>query len=86
MPCIAQIPGGIKIEMYPGDHHPPHFHAIQAEDEALFRIVDLVVFKGSLPAASERAVRTWASQGNRQYVLAFNWVLCVALQMPRNVP
>src|SRR5207253_1834643 len=60
MPCIAQIPGGIKIEMYPDDHHPPHFHAIHAEDEALFRIVDLVIFRGSLPAATERTVRAWA--------------------------
>lgn len=84
MPCIAQIPGGIKIEMYPGDHHPPHFHAIRAEDEALFRIVDLAILKGALPAATERAVRQWA--GSRQPALAFNWVLCVDNQNPRTIP
>ena len=84
MPCIAQIPGGIKIEMYPDDHHPPHFHAIHAEDEALFRIVDLVIFRGSLPAATERTVRAWAR--TRQPALAFNWVLCVDKQNPRAIP
>jgi hypothetical protein len=84
MPCIAQIPGGIKIEMYPADHHPPHFHAIHAEDEALFRIVDLMIFKGSLPAVTETAVRAWA--GTRQQALAFNWVLCVDRQNPRAIP
>lgn len=82
MPCIAQIPGGIKIEMYPDDHHPPHFHAIHAEDEALFRIVDLAIFRGSLPPATERLVRRLGTQP----ALAFNWVLCVDKQNPRNVP
>lgn len=77
---------GIKIEMYPDDHHPPHFHAYYAEHEAKFQIVDLTIFDGSLPAPQERDVKDWATRSNRQHALAFNWILCVAKQRPRNVP
>jgi len=59
MPCIARL-GGIRIDMYYRDHNPPHFHAIHGDDEALFRIADLGIEKGSLPAADEHAVRVWA--------------------------
>jgi len=52
--------GGIRIDMYYRDHNPPHFHAIHGDDEALFRIADLGIEKGSLPAADEHAVRVWA--------------------------
>jgi len=72
--------------MYPGDHPPPHFHARHGGDVAKFRISDLTIFKGSLPPATERLVKAWAGQSNRQQALALNWVLCEMLQMPRNIP
>jgi hypothetical protein len=53
---------------------------------AKFRISDLTIFKGSLPPATERLVKAWAGQSNRQQALALNWVLCEMLQMPRNIP
>ena len=86
MPCIAQIPGGIKIEMYPGDHPPPHFHSRHGGDVAKIRIADLTILKGSLPPATLQTVKAWVGQGNRQQALAFNWVLCETLQKPRNIP
>lgn len=70
--------------MYHRDHNPPHFHAIQGDDEALFRIADLGIEKGSLPGPAEQAVRAWAS--NHQPALAFNWVLAIASMPIRNIP
>jgi Domain of unknown function (DUF4160) len=37
MPEISRF-YGIIIRMYPGDHPPPHFHAVYAEDEAFVEI------------------------------------------------
>jgi hypothetical protein len=84
MPCIAQLPGGIKICMYYRDHNPPHFHAIQGDDEAWFRIADLGIERGGLSAAAEKDVRTWAA--TRQPGLALNWVLAIGSLQMRNMP
>jgi hypothetical protein len=84
MPCIAHV-GGIRIDMYHRDHNPPHFHAIQADDEARFRISDLGLLPGStLSSAAEQAVRAWAS--NHQAALALNWIFAIAAMPLRNIP
>ncbi len=70
--------------MYHRDHHPPHFHAIHGDDEALFRIADLGIERGSIPAPSEQAVRAWAR--NHQAALALNWVFALASMPMRNIP
>jgi hypothetical protein len=83
MPCIARV-GGIRIDMYHRDHNPPHFHAIDGDDEALFRIADLSILQGGLSSASERAVKVWAS--NHQSALALNWIFAIAAMPLRNIP
>ena len=40
---------GIVIHTFWQDHPPPHFHALYAEDEALFDNQTLDVIAGSLP-------------------------------------
>ena len=50
MPTISRF-YGILIQMYFGDHAPPHFHALYAEFEAVIDIETLGVMRGSLPAA-----------------------------------
>jgi Domain of unknown function (DUF4160) len=37
MPTVATI-DGVKIQFYPNEHPPPHFHAVYAEYRALIRI------------------------------------------------
>lgn len=70
--------------MHHRDHNPPHFHAIQGDDEALFRIADFAIERGGLPGAAEQTVRAWA--GNHQAALALNWVLAIAQLPLRNIP
>jgi hypothetical protein len=50
---------GIAIYMYFADHNPPHFHAIYAEHEALVRIDDGSMIRGSLPRTAARLVEQW---------------------------
>ena len=60
MPRVADLPRKIQIRQYYGDHPPPHFHAVQGDDEVLLRIDDLQIFKGSLSSTALSCVRAWA--------------------------
>lgn len=52
---------GIVIEMYWGDHNPPHFHAKYAGAKAEFDIRTLGVIAGRLPARAHALVVEWAA-------------------------
>jgi hypothetical protein len=82
MPTVA-IVGGITIAIYYNDHNPPHFHAIQAENEILVEIARLVVFAGSAPAAMQRTVLDWAA--NHQAELALCWARASSGQAPGRI-
>ena len=77
MPRISAF-YGIVIEMYFGDHPPPHFHARYAGHEALIVIETGEVYAGSLPARALRLVREWLEL--HQAEMAANWVLAEQLE------
>ena len=60
MPGISEF-FGISIYLYYNDHAPPHFHARYAEFEALFRIDNLEVLEGGLPARATALVVEWGN-------------------------
>lgn len=60
MPTVA-IVEGVKIQFYPKDHPPAHFHAEFAEYRAAIDIATLTIRDGSLPLPKLRAVTAWAS-------------------------
>jgi len=62
---------GIVIEMYFGDHPPPHFHARYSGDAAKIEIATGVVISGSLPGRALRLVREWIEQHRDE--LEANW-------------
>ncbi len=70
MPVVATI-DGIKIEFYPAEHPPPHFHARYAEHVAQVGIRNVEVMRGALPPPQWRRVREWAQQ--RQGALMEAW-------------
>ena len=82
MPTICRF-YGILIQMYFGDHVPPHFHALYAEFEALIDIQTLEVIRGGLPNRAMALVLEWAQQ-NRD-ALRQNWELCVQNQQPAKI-
>jgi Domain of unknown function (DUF4160) len=53
---------GIVIEMYFGDHPPPHFHARYSGDAAESDIASGAVIAGSLPGRALRLVREWIEE------------------------
>ena len=52
---------GIIIRIHVPDHAPPHFHALYSGQEALFRIDNLSIMQGRIPARARRLVIEWAS-------------------------
>jgi hypothetical protein len=82
MPTISRF-YGILIQMYFGDHVPPHFHALYAEFEALIDIQTLEVIRGSLPNRAMALVLEWALQ--HREALRQDWELCVQNQQPMKI-
>lgn len=60
MPQIDSIKG-IKINIYNGDHRPPHIHVLYNEYEVLLIIESGKVYAGSMPI--------------KQLKLALNWLI-----------
>jgi hypothetical protein len=74
---------GVIIQMFAGDHPPPHLHALYAEHEALIDLRNLTVFRGSLPRRALALVLEWAAEHQRE--LMENWELCIRLQNPKRI-
>ena len=71
MPTVA-IVAGVKIQFYPDEHPPPHFHARIAEFIAQVRIEPAEVLQGSLPPNKTSDVLDWARQHRDELMQAWN--------------
>lgn len=58
MPNIDSIEG-IKINIYNGEHLPPHIHAVYNEFEVLLEIKTKDIYAGYLPARQLKKAITW---------------------------
>ena len=67
MPTIVEI-AGIKLQMFYGDHNPPHVHAYGGGHAALIRIDDGEFLAGSLPAGKRRWVRAWIAEHREELI------------------
>jgi hypothetical protein len=70
MPNIDSI-DGIKINIYNGDHVPPHIHAIYNEYEALLDIETKTIYAGYLPARQLRKVVAWLAENEQEALEIF---------------
>lgn len=61
MPRISTF-FGIAIEMYYGDHPPPHFHARHGGETAKIEIATGALMRGSLSPRALRLVREWVAE------------------------
>lgn len=59
MPTISVF-FGIKIQMYPDDHNPPHFHAKYGEFKASYEIETLQIIKGRMSPKANALIVEWA--------------------------
>jgi len=82
MPTISTF-YGILIQMFWGDHAPPHFHALYAEHEVLIDIKTLEVIRGAMPRRALALVLEWASE--HRIELFEDWALCEKNQPPKKI-
>jgi len=75
---------GILIQMFWGDHAPPHFHVLYAEYEVLISISTLEVIKGNMPRRALALVLEWASE--HRIELLEDWKLCEQNQALKKIP
>jgi hypothetical protein len=75
MPIVAII-DGMKVQFFPNEHPPPHFHVEFAEYRALVRIDTISLWKGTLPRNKLRVVLDWARP--RQAILLKTWNAAIA--------
>ena len=61
MPTIDRF-DGIKINIYNGDHLPPHIHVIYNEYEVLIDIQKTEVYAGALPPRQLKRALTWLAE------------------------
>ncbi|WP_322515076.1 DUF4160 domain-containing protein [Rhodopseudomonas palustris] len=82
MPVIAKV-DGVKIEFYPDEHPPPHFHARYAEYVAQIEIRTGKVLRGSLPPAKLGRVLAWTAG---HYMGLMNaWTAVEELRKPEKI-
>jgi len=71
------------IQIFWGDHSPPHFHALYGEFEVLININTLEVMRGTMPRRALILVLEWASLHREE--LMEDWKLCEARQTPKKI-
>jgi hypothetical protein len=74
---------GIVVEMYFGDHSPPHFHAHYSGDSAKIEIASGEIIAGSLPRRALRLVREWVEEHRAE--LEVNWERAVNYDKPEPI-
>ena len=83
MPEISRF-YGIVIQMYYGDHPPPHFHAYYGDATAKIDIHTLAVTEGALPRRALALVLEWAVQHRRE--LLEDWRLAELHESLNQIP
>ncbi|WP_110749405.1 DUF4160 domain-containing protein [Phyllobacterium leguminum] len=70
MPTIVEI-GNVKIQVFPDDHNPPHFHVVTPDSEAVFRIADFQRLAGQVDRRALHKALAWARLNRK--VLEDEW-------------
>lgn len=81
---MADLPRKIRVEQHYNEHPPPHFHAIQGDDEALICISDLSIYAGGLLPPAMRCVRAWAHVHRAD--LMSNWTAALVNGRMQRIP
>ena len=71
MPIIQRF-ATVTIRMYADDHHPPHFHIVDADFQVLMRISDMAIIAGAARKNQIAEALAWA-KSNRD-LLALKWI------------
>jgi len=74
---------GIVIQVYYGDHAPPHFHVMYSDHKAKIDIESLALMEGALPPRAMGLVVEWASIHQDELREAFS--KAAAMEQPQKI-
>lgn len=60
---------GIKIEIYPKEHAPPHFHVNSSKVDASIKIDDCSLLNGNISSMDLKKIKYWHSKGARELLI-----------------
>jgi Domain of unknown function (DUF4160) len=63
---------GLKIEIFPNEHPPPHFHVRNQNISAAFSIQDCRLIEGQLDGSSRALIEWWHKGSKNQLVKIWN--------------
>lgn len=67
------VVNGYKIEIYPDEHPPPHFHIVKDNKKlAAYAISDCRKLSGNLPSGVERKIRFWHERARNKLAKSWN--------------
>lgn len=70
MPTLVVL-GNVKIQMFAGDHNPPHFHVVTPDGEVIVELRTLLVLRGAVRSRELTIAMAWAK--NNLELLKDEW-------------
>lgn len=69
---LIQKIGNVKIEIYPNEHPPPHFHINSPDINATFGIVNCDLLTGAIDSQTRKKIEYFHSQNKRDLIEVWN--------------
>ncbi|MDO9545659.1 MAG: DUF4160 domain-containing protein [Pelolinea sp.] len=63
---------GMRIEIYPNEHQPPHFHIKSSDFQASFRIDDCSLIAGNINGGNYRKILYWYEHAKPKLIEIWN--------------
>jgi len=68
---VAKV-NGLKIEVYPNEHPPPHFHVKSPNVNASFDIENCLLLEGNVDTRDEKKIQFWHKQAKPLLINTWN--------------
>jgi Domain of unknown function (DUF4160) len=69
---LVETVSGLKIEIYPNEHPPPHFHVKSANVTASFVIEDCSLLDGEIDNRDFRKILYWHKYAKKELIQCWN--------------
>lgn len=70
--ALVEKVDGLKIEIYPNEHTPPHFHVRSANVSVSFKIEDCSILEGNISSADYNKIRYWHKHSKQKLIDKWN--------------
>lgn len=69
---LVSIHNGLRIEIYPDEHPPPHFHVKGGDINASFSIADCELIAGKVDGRRRALIEWWHKRGKNKLIEVWN--------------